>query len=56
VLDSRARDVALDARIQLDRWRQLEIVVSQGRRLEALGELPGPWIYTASRTALHKVL
>jgi|SRR5579862_465213 len=51
-----ARHVTLDARKQLDRWGQLEIVVTQWHAIEKLSELPGPWIYSASRSSLRKVL
>jgi hypothetical protein len=57
VLASKGRHVTLDARSALDRWGQLEIVVPQWRGfVERLAPLPGPWIYSASRTTLRKVL
>ena len=49
VREHSARIVALDARRQLNKWEQLEIIVCQWRKLETLTELPGPWIYRASR-------
>lgn len=51
ILDHTARVVRLDARHELTKWLELEIVVTQWRRLEGLAELPGPWVYRASRTA-----
>jgi PIN like domain len=51
ILDSKARVVRFDARHELTKWLQLEIVITQWRRIEELSELPGPWIYRASRTA-----
>lgn len=36
-------------------WDQLEVVMSQWRRIEELHGLPGPFIYTATRTTLSKV-
>lgn len=57
IVDNAARFVTLDAsRQQLNKWRQLEIIVCQWRKIEDLLEIPGPWIYTASRTGLRKVL
>jgi hypothetical protein len=53
---SKARHITLDARKQLDRWGQLEIVVTQWRAIEQLAETPGPWVYSASRTTLRKEL
>ena len=51
-----ARHVTLDAAKQLDRWGQLEIVVTQWQEIEKLVELPGPWTHSASRNGLGKVL
>lgn len=56
VVANKARHITLDARTPLDRWGQLEIVVSQWRQIEQLAPLPGPWVYSASRTSLRKVL
>lgn len=57
IVDNEARFVTLDAsKHQLNKWLQLEIIVCQWRKIENLAELPGPWIYTASRTGLYKVL
>lgn len=36
-------------------WEQLEIVMTQWRAIEALHGLPGPWIYTVTRTSLKKL-
>ena len=35
-------------------WPQLEIVMASWRRIEALLDLPGPFIFTVTRTALAK--
>jgi hypothetical protein len=56
LIEHKARLVTLDARRQLDRWGQLEIVVTQWRAIEEMADLPGPWVYSASRTGLHKFL
>lgn len=50
-----ARMVALAARDAKTVWTQLEVVMSQWRRIEKLLELPGPFIYRASRTTLGVV-
>jgi hypothetical protein len=56
LIDARARMFRLDARHGLNKWDQLEIIVSQWRRFEELASLPGPWLYTASRTSIRKDL
>jgi hypothetical protein len=56
VRDSKGRMVALSANDATTVWSQLEIVMTQWRRIEELTELPGPFIYTATRTSLVKVL
>jgi hypothetical protein len=53
---SGARLIRLDSRHSLNKWQQLEIIVTQWRRFEELSELSGPWLYTATRTSLHKDL
>ena len=44
----------LDARQSLNKWQQLEIIVTQWRRFEQLANLPGPWLYMVTRTSLRK--
>jgi hypothetical protein len=51
---AQAKMFRLDARHALNKWQQLEIIVTQWRRFEQLGELPGPWLYMATRTSLRK--
>ena len=51
-----ARMVALSSTDAATTWGQLEVVMAQWRRIEALLDLPGPFIYTATRTILHRVL
>jgi hypothetical protein len=51
-----ARMVALSGDDARTTWDQLEIVMTQWRRIEGLLELPGPLIYTATRTTLRKVI
>jgi hypothetical protein len=53
IIDNTARVVQLDARHQLNKWAQLEIVVCQWRRLEERLDQPGPWLVVATRTGLR---
>jgi hypothetical protein len=36
-------------------WHMLEIVVSQWRKIEELAQMPGPLIYTVTRTSIRKI-
>ena len=36
-------------------WGQLEVLMTQWRRIERLRELPGPFIYRASRSSLQAI-
>jgi hypothetical protein len=36
-------------------WAQLEIMMCQWRRIDALVDVPGPYIYSATRTSLRSV-
>jgi len=54
--DNRARVVRLDARHVLTKWLELEILVTQWRRIELVVDTPGPWIYRVGRTTLVKEL
>lgn len=58
VTDNGARLVAIvagSAREKLDNFGILEIAMINWRRIESLLELPGPFVYTASRSGLTKV-
>jgi hypothetical protein len=55
VVDNQGRMVALSSGDASTVWGQLEVVMTQWRRIEELWELPGPFIYTATRTVLKKV-
>ena len=58
VVDSGARLVAVVASSpneRLNNFGILEIVMINWRRIEALEQLPGPYVYTASRSGLTKV-
>ncbi|MDQ1378450.1 MAG: hypothetical protein QOE07_41 [Acidimicrobiaceae bacterium] len=48
--------VALSGPDAVTTWDQLEVVMCQWRRIEALVDLPGPFVYTATRTSLVKVV
>jgi hypothetical protein len=50
-----ARMVTLASKDAIGTWSQLEVFVSQWRQIEALLELPGPFIYRASRSGLSAV-
>jgi PIN like domain len=54
VIDHKGRVVTLEGRHALNKWAQLEIIVSQWREIERLADLPGPWIYTFARTTRRK--
>jgi hypothetical protein len=56
VVGAKASHVRLDPGSALNRWGQLEIVVSQWRRTEALEEMPGPWVHVITRTTIRKEL
>ena len=54
LLAANARMFRLDARRGLNKWQQLEIIVSQWRRFEDMAHRPGPWLYTVTRTKLRR--
>jgi hypothetical protein len=56
VVDNHGRMVALSSIDATTVWAQLEVVMTQWRRLEELADLPGPFIYTATRSSLRKVV
>lgn len=55
VRDHGAKMVALAGKDARNRWQQLEIFMSQWRRIEALTDEAGPFIWRANRTALAAV-
>lgn len=55
VRETGARLVAISGKEAGNTWSQLEILMTQWRRIEALVELPGPFAYTVTRTSLAKV-
>lgn len=55
IKDARGRMVALAGREAGTIWAQLEILLSRWRSIEDLANLPGPFAYRASRSALSAV-
>ena len=55
VIQHRARLVVLSSVDARTVWDQLEVLMCQWRRIERLADLPGPFIYRASRTRLGPV-
>ena len=52
VVDSGLRLIVLSSADAKTVWTQLEVLMCQWRRIEQIVELPGPYIYRASRTRL----
>ena len=52
VRENKAKMVALNQRDAQTKWGQLEVFMTQWRRIEALISEPGPFIWRASRTAM----
>lgn len=50
-----AKLIALAGRDAVGRWSQLEILMCQWRRIEALVGAPGPCIHRATRTSLTEI-
>jgi hypothetical protein len=55
VQENRAKMVALNQRDAQTKWGQLEVFMTQWRRIEALTEEPGPFIWRTSRTAMTPI-
>jgi PIN like domain len=55
VMSAKGRLVALSSEDAATTWGQLEVVMTQWRWLEQLRELPGPFVYSLSRTGQTKV-
>lgn len=55
VRDAGARMVTLAGAEARSTWEQLEIVMSRWRDIEALLDVPGPFIYSATRTRLRAI-
>jgi len=48
--------VALSGKEAKDNWTQLELVMTRWREIEGLQGLPGPFIYTATRTGPFRLV
>lgn len=55
VRDTGAKLIALGGADARSTWLQLEILMSQWRRIESLAEQPGPFIWRATRSGLARV-
>lgn len=55
VVNHGAKMFVIASREHLRVWDQLEIVVSQWRKVEALSREDGPFIYVMSRTTMTRV-
>jgi hypothetical protein len=55
VRDSEARMVTLAGPEAVGTWAQLEVLCCQWRAIERRSDQPGPFIYSATRTALRSV-
>lgn len=56
VVDNGAKLVALSGKEAKSTWPQLEVLMTQWRRVEDLVELPGPFVYVATRSGLSKLV
>jgi 3-methyladenine DNA glycosylase Tag len=55
VRENNAKMVALNQRDAQTKWGQLELFMTQWRRIEALTSEPGPFIWRVSRTAMTPI-
>ena len=55
VRENQAKMVALNQRDAQTKWGQLEVFMTQWRRIEALTSEPGPFIWRVSRTAMTPI-
>jgi hypothetical protein len=55
LVDNGVKLVALSGPEAKGTWEQLHIVMRRWDDLEGLAELPGPFVYTATRTKLTKI-
>ena len=55
VRENKAKMVALNQRDAQTKWGQLEVFMTQWRRIEALISEPGPFIWRVSRTAITPI-
>lgn len=55
VRENKAKVVALNQRDAQTKWGQLEVFMTQWRRIEALVSEPGPFVWRVSRTAMTSI-
>lgn len=55
VRDHGAKMIALTGRDARSTWTQLEVLFTQWRRIEPLAEIPGPFVWTVTRTARQAI-
>jgi hypothetical protein len=55
IRENGAKMVALNQRDASTKWGQLEVFMTQWRRIEALAPQPGPFIWRVSRTAMTAI-
>lgn len=55
VRENKAKMVALNQQDAQTKWGQLEVFMTQWRRIEALVSEPGPFIWRTSRTAMTSI-
>jgi hypothetical protein len=55
VRENNAKMVALNQRDAQTKWGQLEVFMTQWRRIDALTAQPGPFIWRTSRTAMTPI-
>lgn len=55
VRDSGAKMINLASADAGTTWAQLEVLMTQWRRIEALADRPGPFVYSVSRTSFREV-
>jgi len=55
VIECGARLIAIAARGKMRTWDHLVVVTSVWSKIEALAEVPGPWMYRATRSGLARM-
>ena len=55
VMSNRARMVALASPDARGKWQQMETLMRNWQRIEALGDVPGPFIYRATFNGLRSI-
>jgi hypothetical protein len=55
IRENTAKMIAINQRDAQTKWGQLEVFMTQWRRIEALTAEPGPFIWRTSRTAIAPI-